>query len=106
MTSAERCCVAAAPWMSHDQLAQPLAAAERDARGPRRDGDASSCSSAVGPLAAQLVEAAVVGDPVQPRAQRHRAAVGAQRAVGADQDVLDDVLGGCLSRARAACARA
>jgi hypothetical protein len=43
--------------------------------------------------AAQVVDAAVVGDAVQPGAQRHRPIVVAQRAVGAQEDVLQDVLG-------------
>ena len=43
--------------------------------------------------AAQVVDAAVVRDAVQPRAQRHRPVVVAQRAVGAQEDVLQDVLG-------------
>ncbi len=47
---------------------------------------------------AQQVDAAVVGDEVQPRAQRHGALAGAQRAVGAHEHVLGDVLG-ILARA-------
>jgi hypothetical protein len=41
---------------------------------------------------AHLVHAAVVGDPVEPGAQRDRPAVRAQAAVGADEDVLEGVL--------------
>ena len=48
--------------------------------------------------AAQVVDAAVVGDPVQPGAQVDLALVGAQRAVGADEHVLHHVLG-VLARA-------
>ncbi|MEA2243468.1 MAG: hypothetical protein QOD24_3024 [Solirubrobacteraceae bacterium] len=43
--------------------------------------------------AADLVDRAVAGEPVQPRAQLVRAVAGAQCVVGADEDVLDDVLG-------------
>ena len=43
--------------------------------------------------AAQRVERAVADDRVQPRAQRDLALVAAQRAVGADECLLDDVLG-------------
>jgi hypothetical protein len=43
--------------------------------------------------AAQLVDAAVVGHAVQPGAQRHRAVVLAQGAVGAQEHVLQGVLG-------------
>ena len=42
---------------------------------------------------AQLVDAAVVGHAVQPRPQRHRALAGPQRRVGAQEDVLQRVLG-------------
>jgi hypothetical protein len=42
---------------------------------------------------AQVVDAAVVRDAVQPGPQRHRAVVVAQRAIGAQEDVLQDVLG-------------
>ena len=40
-----------------------------------------------------MVDAAVVGHPVQPGAQVHLALVRAQRAVGADEHVLQHVLG-------------
>ena len=50
--------------------------------------------------APQVVDAAVVGDAVEPRAQVHVAVVGAQRAVGAHEDVLQHVLG-VLARAGA-----
>ena len=50
--------------------------------------------------AAQVVDAAVVGDAVEPRAHVHLAVVGAQRAVGADEHVLQHVLG-VLARAGA-----
>ena len=43
--------------------------------------------------AAQLVDAAVVGDPVQPRAQRQLAIARAKARVGAHEDLLDGVLG-------------
>ena len=43
--------------------------------------------------AAQVVDAAVVRDAVEPGAQGHRPVVVAQRAVGAQEDVLQDVLG-------------
>ena len=46
-----------------------------------------------------MVDAAVVRDAVQPCAQRHRPVVVAQRPIGAQEDVLQDVLG---VRARAA----
>src|SRR5262249_17455944 len=42
---------------------------------------------------AQMVDAAVVGDAVEPRAQDDRAVVGAQRRVGAQEHVLEGVLG-------------
>jgi hypothetical protein len=41
----------------------------------------------------ELVDAAVVGDPVEPRPQRELAAVGAQARVRADEDVLERILG-------------
>ncbi len=41
---------------------------------------------------AQVVDAAVVRDAVEPRADVDLARVGAQRAVGADEDVLQHVL--------------
>ena len=47
---------------------------------------------------AQMVDAAVVRDAVQPGAQRHRAVADAQRGVGAQEDVLQRVLG-VLARA-------
>ena len=47
---------------------------------------------------AQMVDAAVVRDAVQPGAQRHRPVVDAQRGVGAQEDVLQRVLG-VLARA-------
>ena len=43
--------------------------------------------------APQLVDAAVVRDPVEPGLQRDGPLVGAQRAVRAQEDVLEDVLG-------------
>jgi hypothetical protein len=43
--------------------------------------------------AAQVVDAAVVGDAVEPRAHVHLAVVGAQGAERADEHVLHDVLG-------------
>ena len=48
--------------------------------------------------AAELVDAAVVGDAVEPGAQRHGPVVGAQRAVRTEEDVLERVLG-VLTRA-------
>ena len=50
--------------------------------------------------AAEEVHAAVVRHPVQPGPQVHGALVGAQRAVGADEHVLENVLG-VLPRASA-----
>jgi hypothetical protein len=47
-----------------------------------------------------VVDATVVGDAVQPRPHVHVAPVGAQRSVGADEDVLQHVLG-VLARSRA-----
>jgi hypothetical protein len=52
-----------------------------------------------GDRAAQLVDAAVVGDAVQPRAQRDRPPVRAQGRVRAQEDVLERVLG-IVPRAR------
>ena len=43
--------------------------------------------------AAQLVDAAVVGDPVQPGAERQLAIARAQTRVRADEDLLDGILG-------------
>ena len=40
-----------------------------------------------------MVEAAVAGDPIEPRADGDRALVGEHRAVGVDEDLLEDVLG-------------
>ena len=99
MSSAERWCSGSRPT-SRDELGEVLAAlglldrvVQRLARdledvGGRRD------------RAAQVVDAAVVGDAVQPGAQVDVALVGAQRAVGADEDVLQHVLG-VLARAGA-----
>ena len=47
----------------------------------------------VGGRFAQVVEAAVAGDPVEPRAQVDLALVGEHRPVGVDEDLLQDVLG-------------
>ena len=43
--------------------------------------------------ASKEVHAAVVGDPIQPRLQRHRAVIGEQRAMGSQEDVLNHVFG-------------
>jgi hypothetical protein len=48
----------------------------------------------------QVVDAAVVGDAVQPRPHLHRPVVRAQRPVGAHEDVLQHVLGVLARRAR------
>ncbi len=40
-----------------------------------------------------MVEAAVAGDPVEPRPQVDLALVGEHRPVGVDEDLLQDVLG-------------
>ena len=48
---------------------------------------------------AKVVEAAVAGDPVEPRAHRDRAPVGDHRVVGGDEDLLEHVLG-VLGRAQ------
>ena len=40
-----------------------------------------------------MVEAAVAGDPVEPRAQVDLALVGQHRPVGVDEDLLQDVFG-------------
>ena len=40
-----------------------------------------------------MVEAAVAGDPVEPRAQVDLALVGEHRSVGVDEDLLQDVFG-------------
>jgi hypothetical protein len=42
---------------------------------------------------AELVDATIVRDPVQPRAQRELATVGPKSRVGTDEDVLERVLG-------------
>jgi hypothetical protein len=47
----------------------------------------------VGGRFAQVVEAAVAGDPVEPRPQVDLALVAEHRAVGVDEDLLQDVLG-------------
>ena len=99
ISSAERCCSGSRPMSSTSR-----------ARSSRR------CASSIGSCsglremledlggrrhrAAQVVDAAVVGDAVQPRAQVHLARVGAQRAVGAHEHVLQHVLG-VLARAGA-----
>jgi hypothetical protein len=49
---------------------------------------------AVGPHPAELVEAAVAHQPVEPWPQVHRAVVAPQRAVRAPQCLLHDILGG------------
>ena len=97
MSSAERCCSGRRPT-SADQALEVLAplrlldrVVQRLARdledlGGRRDGPA------------QVVDAAVVGDPVEPGAHVDLALVGPQRAVRAHEHVLQHVLG-VLARA-------
>ena len=74
-----------APLRLLDRVVQRLARHLEDLGGRRR-------------RAAQVVDAAVVRDAVQPGAQVHLAPVGAQRPVGAHEHVLHDVLG-VLARA-------
>jgi hypothetical protein len=54
---------------------------------------------ALGDGLAKVVEATVAGDPVQPRPQVDLAVIGEDRAVGVDEDLLEDVLG-VLGRAQ------
>src|SRR5436190_5294131 len=73
------------------QVLAPLGLLERvQQRRPARDVEQVHRG---GHRPAQLVDAAVVRDLVEPRAKRHRAVVGPQRPVGAQEDVLHRILG-------------
>ena len=77
-----------------DELAQILAPFGLDGRIAPDPGDRTDVVEELdGGRPAELVDAPVVGDAVEPGAQGHRPVVGAQRAVGAHEDVLQGVLG-------------
>ncbi len=92
ISSADRCCSGSRPDVLDqarevvaalrllDRVAQRLARQVEDV-GRRRH------------RPAQVVDAAVVGDAVQPRPQVHLPRVGPQRAVRADEHVLEEILG-------------
>ena len=91
MISAERCGVGQRVEVG-DEPAQVLALL---GRGHRVDaaGEQLVGLQRRGRRAPHVVDAAVVGDAVEPRAHRDLALAGAQGAVGAQEDVLHDVLG-------------
>ena len=99
ISSAERCCSGSRPTSSTSRArsSRRCASSIGSCSGLR---DSSKISAAGRHRPAQVVDAAVVGDAVQPRAHVHRARVGAQRAVGAHEHVLQHVLG-VLTRAGA-----
>ena len=97
MSSAERCCSGSRPTSLHE-LAQVLAALGLLDRVVQRLARDLEDVGGERHRAPQMVDAAVVGDAVEPRAQVDVPVVGAQRAVGADEDVLQHVLG-VLARA-------
>ena len=97
ISSAERCCSGRRPTSSTSRRrsSRRWASSTGSCSGVR---DISKISAAGGIGPAQLVDAAVVGDAVEPGAHVHRAVVGAQGAVGAHEHVLQHVLG-VLARA-------
>ena len=98
----------------HREVAEQLAQARAALGGDRRllmDGRRDALTGdrqvhRVGPHAAQLVQAAVADQAVEPRAQVDRAVVAQQRAVGAQQRLLDDVLGDAVLAAEHALGKA
>ena len=98
----------------HRKVAEQLAQA-RAALGSNRRLLVHRCGDAlagdrqvdrVGPHATQLVQAAVAHQPVEPRAQVDRAVVAQQRAVGAQQRLLNHVLGDAVLSAEHALGKA
>ena len=98
----------------HREVAEQLAQARTALGGNRRllmDGRRDALTGdrqvhRVGPHAAQLVQAAVADQAVEPRAQIDRAFVAKQRAVGAQQRLLDDVLSDAVLTAEYALGKA
>ena len=92
MSRAERCCSGSRADVGDEALEVVAALGLVDRVEQRRARHLEDLGGGgAGP--AQVVDAAVVGDAVEPRAHVDLALVGAQRAVGAHEDVLQHVLG-------------